>query len=79
MKVWVIDYFAHNEMYVYASNFDPLEIKFIQDELEYLELDYQEERSNFLDNIQRIKDGDLNANAFIDERVNVQMVEVRQS
>jgi hypothetical protein len=77
MKVWVVHHEDYGDTEIWTEDTNVLEIPMVKDELEMLGGDYQDEHDQFVEDIERIKRLGNISNAYIDERLDVRLVEVK--
>jgi hypothetical protein len=75
-KVWVLEDFEHGETDVYSEDTDILELPFVKTELGYLDGGYEDERDQFLADIQRAKERGY-GEAYIEERFGLELKDLR--
>jgi hypothetical protein len=78
MKVWVVRHEDYGDTEIWTEDTDVLETPMVKEELEMLGTPfYQNERDQFVEDIERIKRLGNISNAYIDERLDVRLVEVK--
>lgn len=75
-KVWVINDEKHGGTTTYAGDKDPLEIPFVKEELSYLTGGYEDEREEFIADIERAKMRG-HGSAHIEERFSIELQDLR--
>jgi hypothetical protein len=68
--------YSYGEVDVYAEDTDVLEIPYVKEELGYLSDGYEDEKDEFLRDVERAKTRGT-GEATIEERLSLELVEVR--
>lgn len=76
MKVWVINDYEHGDVSVVGFDTDILEIEPVKTELSYLVGGYEDERDEFIADVERMRKTGRGS-AGIEERFSVELQEVR--
>ena len=75
MKVWVLHHLDYGYTDVFAEDTDVLEIPAVKEELSWLTGGYEDEREEFIEQIERIK-RQGRGSAHIEERFDIELQEV---
>lgn len=78
MRVWVVHHEDYGDTEIWTEDTNVLEIPMVKDELEMLGGDYQDEHDQFVEDIERIRRLGSISSAYIDERLDVRLVEVQE-
>lgn len=78
MKVWLLHMDSYGEVDVFSEDTDVLEIPFVKEELSYLDGAYEDERDDFIAEIERIKKRG-SGDAAIEARFVIELTEVSGS
>ena len=76
MKVWLLHMESYGEVDVFSEDTDVLEIPFVKTELESLDGGYEDERDDFIADVDRARNRGT-GRATIEERFTIELTEVK--